>query len=115
MSESVLRPGHVAVVTGAGSGIGAALAAAFGDLGGRVVLADVEAGGGEDLDIAHEDAPLHGQVTISIGWASIKPNGRDASVQRLIAQADEALYQAKNRGRNRLWPEVPSLSEGLEP
>ena len=44
MSENVLRPGHVAVVTGAGSGIGAALATAFGAAGGRVVLADVEAG-----------------------------------------------------------------------
>jgi len=43
MSESVLQPGHVAVVTGAGSGIGAALAQAFGAAGGRVVLADVEA------------------------------------------------------------------------
>ncbi|MBK7950713.1 MAG: SDR family NAD(P)-dependent oxidoreductase [Deltaproteobacteria bacterium] len=43
MSENVLRPGHVAVVTGAASGIGAALAAAFGELGMRVVLADVEA------------------------------------------------------------------------
>ena len=42
MSENVLRPGHVAVVTGAGSGIGAALAAAFGAEGGRVVIADVE-------------------------------------------------------------------------
>lgn len=42
MSESVLRPGHVAVVTGAASGIGAALAAAFAAAGGRVVLADVE-------------------------------------------------------------------------
>jgi NAD(P)-dependent dehydrogenase (short-subunit alcohol dehydrogenase family) len=42
MSQDVLRPGHVAVVTGAGSGIGAALAAAFGAAGGRVVLADVE-------------------------------------------------------------------------
>ena len=42
MSENVLQPGHVAVVTGAGSGIGAALAAAFGAAGGRVVLADVE-------------------------------------------------------------------------
>jgi NAD(P)-dependent dehydrogenase (short-subunit alcohol dehydrogenase family) len=42
MSENVLRPGHVAVVTGAASGIGAALAAAFGELGMRVVLADVE-------------------------------------------------------------------------
>jgi NAD(P)-dependent dehydrogenase (short-subunit alcohol dehydrogenase family) len=42
MSESVLRPGHVAVVTGAASGIGAALASAFAAAGGRVVLADVE-------------------------------------------------------------------------
>ena len=42
MSNSVLQPGHVAVVTGAGSGIGAALAAAFGAAGMRVVLADVE-------------------------------------------------------------------------
>jgi NAD(P)-dependent dehydrogenase (short-subunit alcohol dehydrogenase family) len=50
MSESVLRPGHVAVVTGAGSGIGAALAAAFGAEGGRVVLADVEAGSLERVD-----------------------------------------------------------------
>jgi NAD(P)-dependent dehydrogenase (short-subunit alcohol dehydrogenase family) len=44
MSESVLQPGHVAVVTGAGSGIGAALAHAFGAAGGRVVVADVEEG-----------------------------------------------------------------------
>ena len=44
MSENVLQPGHVAVVTGAGSGIGAALAAAFGAAGGKVVLADVEEG-----------------------------------------------------------------------
>jgi len=42
MSEDVLRPGGVAVVTGAGSGIGAALAGAFGETGLRVVLADVE-------------------------------------------------------------------------
>jgi NAD(P)-dependent dehydrogenase (short-subunit alcohol dehydrogenase family) len=50
MSENVLRPGHVAVVTGAGSGIGAALAAAFGAEGGRVVIADVEAGSLERVD-----------------------------------------------------------------
>jgi NAD(P)-dependent dehydrogenase (short-subunit alcohol dehydrogenase family) len=50
MSEDVLRPGHVAVVTGAGSGIGAALAAAFGAEGGRIVLADVEAGALERVD-----------------------------------------------------------------
>jgi NAD(P)-dependent dehydrogenase (short-subunit alcohol dehydrogenase family) len=42
MSEAVVQPGHVAVVTGAGSGIGAALAGAFGAAGLKVVLADVE-------------------------------------------------------------------------
>ncbi|MBY0400936.1 SDR family NAD(P)-dependent oxidoreductase [Myxococcota bacterium] len=42
MSGSILHPGHVAVVTGAASGIGAALAKAFGSAGLRVVLADVE-------------------------------------------------------------------------
>jgi NAD(P)-dependent dehydrogenase (short-subunit alcohol dehydrogenase family) len=42
MSDRVLQPGHVAVVTGAGSGIGAALARAFGEAGGKVVLADIE-------------------------------------------------------------------------
>lgn len=42
MGIDVLAPGHVAVVTGAASGIGAALAAAFGAAGGRVVVADIE-------------------------------------------------------------------------
>lgn len=42
MSADVLRSGHVAVVTGAASGIGAALANAFGEAGGRLVVADVE-------------------------------------------------------------------------
>ena len=52
MSENVLQPGHVAVVTGAGSGIGAALATAFGAAGGRVVLADVEEGALERVGAA---------------------------------------------------------------
>jgi len=50
MSEDALRPGHVAVVSGAGSGIGAALAAAFGAEGGRIVLADVDAPALERID-----------------------------------------------------------------
>ena len=60
MSEDVLRPGHVAVVTGAASGIGAALAAAFGEVGMRVVLA--EADGTLLVMFGFEDAPLYFHV-----------------------------------------------------
>jgi short-subunit dehydrogenase len=44
MSAEVIGPGRVAVVTGAASGIGRALAGAFGAAGCTVVLADIEAG-----------------------------------------------------------------------
>ena len=43
MTESVIGPGHVAVVTGAASGIGRSLALAFAEAGSAVVLADIEA------------------------------------------------------------------------
>ena len=43
MTESVIGPGRVAVVTGAASGIGRSLALAFAEAGSAVVLADIEA------------------------------------------------------------------------
>jgi diguanylate cyclase (GGDEF)-like protein len=60
----------------------------------------------EALNLTHAGSPLYGQVTVSVGWASVRPGDREASAHRLIAMADEALYQAKNRGRNRLWPRL---------
>lgn len=60
----------------------------------------------EALDLPHESSPMHPQVTVSVGVASMRPHDRHASPQRVIALADEALYQAKNRGRNRVWPGV---------
>ena len=60
----------------------------------------------ESLQLPHEGAISHGQVTVSVGVATMRPSDRRSSVTRLIAAADEALYQAKNRGRNRAWPSI---------
>lgn len=42
------------------------------------------------------------RVTISIGVASARPSGRDFKKNEFIGLADEALYEAKNSGRNRV-------------
>ncbi|WP_456385221.1 sensor domain-containing diguanylate cyclase [Desulfolithobacter sp.] len=42
------------------------------------------------------------RVTISIGVASAKPSGRDFKKNEFIGLADEALYEAKNKGRNQV-------------
>ena len=63
----------------------------------------------EALAVPHEGSPLYGRVTVSLGVASVQAGDRHASPQRLIQQADQALYQAKNRGRNRVWPQVEEL------
>ena len=42
-------------------------------------------------------------VTVSIGVASVLPSA-DVMPNKLVAQADAALYQAKSRGRNQTYP-----------
>ncbi len=50
------------------------------------------------------------RVTISVGIASISDDGASA-IESLIDRADQALYQAKNAGRNRvhLWDRDPAI------
>ncbi|MFH1060684.1 MAG: diguanylate cyclase, partial [Pseudomonadota bacterium] len=71
----------------------------------------VEAGDGEALRVAQrlratlaQSPMLAGQTaisyTVSIGVASLQPG--DQGVEDLLRRADQALYQAKNRGRNRV-------------
>lgn len=57
-----------------------------------------------ELAIAHPGAEL-GRLTVSIGLAVAMP-GQDAEPDQLIAQADQALYAAKHKGRNQtcVWP-----------
>jgi diguanylate cyclase (GGDEF)-like protein len=46
------------------------------------------------------DGTRHYRVTLSIGVATAHPTSNDFQKNALIDQADQALYQAKNRGRN---------------
>ena len=57
--------------------------------------------------IAHRQG-VDDRVTVSIGIAILE-NGADTTAEQLITQADHALYQAKQAGRNRcqLAPTIP--------
>ncbi len=53
-------------------------------------------------NFAFDDGESVYKVTISIGVASARPSGRDFKKNEFIGLADEALYQAKGSGRNRV-------------
>jgi len=58
-------------------------------------------------DIASEKIPLNNgrdivDVTVSIGIASSEDGPEDDTAQKLIKRADEALYKAKESGRNQV-------------
>ncbi len=69
----------------------------------------------EALDLPHEAPITYGRVTASIGVATLLPAECQTSAERLIALADEALYQAKNRGRNRVWPAPAPTAPSSDP
>ena len=55
----------------------------------------------ETYNIEHKDSP-EGHVTLSIGLASFEPDCDIDNVDRLVGLADDALYQSKESGRNRV-------------
>jgi diguanylate cyclase (GGDEF)-like protein len=64
------------------------------------VLANRIRTGVERLSIPWESRTL--RVTVSVGVASLSECGPKATVDALVALADERLYRAKASGRNRV-------------
>ncbi len=58
--------------------------------------------------LRHEASPTAHCVTVSIGVASCRTHDPSWSIDGLIAQADQALYQAKAQGRNRCVLAAPA-------
>lgn len=56
--------------------------------------------------IPFEELQPNGALTLSLGVASFPEDASDA--QSLIEAADKALYRAKEKGRNTVWPPVGS-------
>jgi diguanylate cyclase (GGDEF)-like protein len=71
------------------------------DLKGALQYADAARLAVENLAITHGSSPVAPVVTVSVGVASALPR-RGGSPTELIARADQALYQAKRKGKNRV-------------
>ena len=73
--------------------------------------------GVEDLGLPHPWNPPYGGVTVSVGVATIGPGDLAEDDDVWIARADAALYQAKDRGRNRCYcePAVPARLRVISP
>jgi two-component system cell cycle response regulator len=72
------------------------------DLEGAVVFAERLRKRVEEHDFAESGDPL--RITVSIGVAAASAKGEVTEPESLTAKADEALYRAKNDGRNRVRP-----------
>lgn len=56
----------------------------------------------EGLGIAHSSSKVAGVITTSVGLAHLNPAETERSKEGFLQLADEALYRAKDRGRNRV-------------
>ena len=55
-----------------------------------------------NLRIPHQESKVSDYVTVSLGAAVAQPNSKENRVKKLIEVADNLLYEAKEKGRNRI-------------
>jgi NAD(P)-dependent dehydrogenase (short-subunit alcohol dehydrogenase family) len=87
--------GKVAVVTGAASGIGRALARRFAQEGMRVVLADVEQG---PLEAAHKELEREGATAIHVATDVASPDAVESLARRAIDSYGAVHVLCNNAG-----------------
>ena len=71
------------------------------DAAGAAAVAEAIRAGVEDGALPHAAAPI-GFVTVSVGVCALVPDAEGKDVETLVRQADMALYEAKQQGRNRV-------------
>ncbi|MEA5577067.1 diguanylate cyclase domain-containing protein [Anabaena sp. UHCC 0451] len=69
------------------------------DVKGAIAVADKIHAAIKNLAIPHQESLVNDTITISLGISTIIPTA-ELSICTLISQADQALYGAKQRGRN---------------
>ncbi len=72
------------------------------DLDGTRTVAERLRNSVEALHLAHPGIGKDATVTVSIGGATTVPRSNPSDLELLVSAADQALYQAKQRGRNRV-------------
>jgi diguanylate cyclase (GGDEF)-like protein/PAS domain S-box-containing protein len=67
----------------------------------------------EQAEVSTHQGPV--RITASLGVSVFQLDGNNLSIDRLLGQADQALYQAKQAGRNQvcLWQGISATSEVL--